>query len=170
MRQSRVQTWIYLVEQHHTLIVLVVFYFGAAAPQTCELVVVHKRNEVAAPGDPVRLSDSFSECLEIVVLSYHDASVVVHVPFFHVIGDVEECYLFLWRRNWQHYCHHWVESDRYSVALVATHGALELPMEEVSDDGFISEQVLVPGFLSSLLFRLVFDFVCFNIRLLALSV
>lgn len=48
--------------------------------------------------------------------------------------------------------------------------ASKLPVEQISDDGFIPQQMLVPGFQRSLFFVLDFFFVVFNIRFFAFPV
>jgi hypothetical protein len=48
--------------------------------------------------------------------------------------------------------------------------ASKLPVEQVSDDRLIPQQMLVPGFQCSFLFILNFLVVIFNIGLFALSV
>jgi hypothetical protein len=48
--------------------------------------------------------------------------------------------------------------------------ASKLPVEQISDDGLIPQQVLVPGFQRSFLFVLNFFVIVFNIRLFAFPV
>jgi hypothetical protein len=75
---------------------------------------------------------------------------------------------FCWNR--QHHCHHGVEGYRKTIALFAMNRASKLPVEQISDDGLIPQQVLVPGFQSSFLFVLNFFVVVLNIRLFAFPV
>jgi hypothetical protein len=51
---------------------------------------------------------------------------------------------FCWYR--EHHCHHGVKSDRKTRALFAMNSASKLPVEEISDYGFIPQQMLVPSF------------------------
>lgn len=95
---------------------------------------------------------------------------VIHVAIADVVWHEVSLHVLFRSWDWYHEAHHWIEGDGYPVALGALYRGLELAVEEISDDGFVSEEMLVPRFVGCLFLWLVLLLLHLDVWFLALPV
>ena len=114
--------------------------------------------------------DFISECWNVVSVAELDFSTPVGVAGRNFERDVEELEIFLWCWDRKQHGHHRIKSNGDSVTVLTANGTLELAMEEIGYDWFVSQQVLVPSFFCHFLLTFVFIVSVGDVRLFSFSV
>jgi hypothetical protein len=130
---------------------------------------VHLSNEIVA-------SINFKVCLQLISNGPHGVTLIelelhglIHIIVFHLEWNVVDFNFFLGRWDRHIEGHEGIEGLRDPVAKRALYRGLVLAMEQVSNDRFVSEQMLVPRFQGSLLLGQIVTLIHLHVGLLAFT-